>query len=141
MVHIVPSISFIKQFKSQIKSGLSVSGSLKRTLAMEETHFSKKVQLWWSAYRNGSSSRYSFSSHYEKAFIEALEQGLQGAPILKAVENIEDEMLQEFEIQWKSYLESLPTKLSIPLLFLFFPSYVILIFGPLIVTFLQGVSS
>ena len=62
-------------------------------------------------------------------------------PILKHLENIEAEMLEEFEIQWKSYLDSLPTKLSLPLLFLFFPSYVILIFGPLIITFLQGVNS
>lgn len=140
MVHIVPSISFIKQFRSQIESGLSVSASLKETFSLEEGEFSQKVHIWWMGFQSGKLCAWNFKSHFELAFIEILEQGLQGAPIHKFLIQIESEMLEEFDIQWKSYLESLPTKLSLPLLFLFFPSYVILIFGPLISIFLQGVA-
>ncbi len=140
MVHIVPSISFIKQLRTQLESGLSVSSSLKKTLIIEDSLFSQEVELWWSGYRTGHGGHWEFRTHFEKAFIEVLQQGLEGAPIHKYLLQIEQEMQEEFEIRWKSYLDSLPTKLSLPLLFLFFPSYIILIFGPLISAFLKGVS-
>jgi hypothetical protein len=141
MVHIVPSLSFLKSFKVQLENGQSVSTALETTLQKENSTFSQRVQLWRLHQQNGHDlCEELFHSHYQIHLISILSRGLKGAPIHEDLVFLEVEIEEEFERQWKAYLESLPMKLSLPLLLFFFPSYVVLLFGPLITQFLQEVS-
>lgn len=139
MVHIVPSISFVKQFRGFVEGGFSIKQSLQKACHRESGEFSLKVSLWLSSFERGCPVDELFTSHFQQSFMEVVELGLRGAPVLQQVERIEREMEQEFEIQWKAYLETLPMKLAIPLLIFFFPAYLILLFGPLLTQFLQEV--
>ena len=139
MVHIVPSLSLIKKFRYLLQSGKSASLSLKLAIEDENTEFSRKINLWFMQYRAEGCSEIAFKPHGQKFFVEILSRALDGAPVLQILDQLENEMEQEFERQWKAWLESLPYKLSIPLLLFFFPAYGVLLFGPLLTQFLYEV--
>ena len=138
MNHRVPSLSFVKNLKSGLQQGLSVLESFEQSLAKEDNEFGLKISLWWSYEKNGIYNQIRFETHYQKHLIEILQSGFSGAPIYDHLCHLESEMTREFDRQWKAYLESLPLKLSIPLLIFFFPSYIVLLFGPLVLQFLEG---
>ena len=137
MNHMVPSLSFVRDFSTGLEQGLSVLESFEQSLAKENNQFTLKMSLWWSYEKNGVQNQVQFKTHYQKHLIEIIRNGLLGAPIYDHLCHLESEMNKEFDRQWKAYLESLPLKLSIPLLIFFFPSYIILLFGPLALQFLR----
>lgn len=139
MVHLVPSLSFIKNLRIHLEQGLTVNASLMTTINKEETSFSQQILFWKAQYDQRTQPTADFKSVYQQSFVEILIMGLEGAPIHQSLCLLEVEMEEEFERQWKAYLQTLPVKLSLPLLFFFFPAYIILLFGPLITQFLQEV--
>ncbi len=140
MAHIVPSISFLKIFMGHLQSGKSVGLALDETVKEEQSEFSLQV-LHWRARNQGSATPILFKActHFQQAFFEIVGAGLEGAPVFELLVELEIEMLEEFDRQWKNYLEKLPMILSLPLLLFFFPAYVILMFGPLLTQFLNEV--
>lgn len=140
MVHIVASISFIKNFRQGLESGQSVARSLEAGLSKESNPFTAKLHHWYACHRAGQNVPHRMKTDYQVLLLEILVQGLEGCPVHEAIEALERDMEVEFERQWKFYLESLPAKLSLPLLFFFFPAYLILMFGPLLSKFLMEVN-
>lgn len=140
MAHIVPSISFVKHLKSQLQAGKSLSFALEAFLERNNNSFGRDLQKWWLLKKHGQHFQVENRSPFQQSLFKIMDEGLKGAPVYEFLENLELEMEEEFERQWKLYLEKLPMILSIPLLFLFFPAYVVLLFGPLLNQFLQGVS-
>lgn len=140
MGHIVPSIEFIDDLLSEIEQGQSVVTAIEKVSKVQNSAFAMKIGLWLEYYRNSLESGVEFRSQYQSNLIEVLQAGMDGAPIHEHLNYLRKEMNAEFERQWKAYLEGLPMKLSLPLLLFFFPSYVVLLFGPLLIKFLQGVS-
>lgn len=138
MAHLVPSISFVSTIKTNIAQGMSVSSALESSIQREDSDFAKQM-LFWKATRERGKVYRPFKSHFQQSFLEIINSGLDGAPIYEHLCLLEAQMIQEFERQWKLYLESLPFKLSIPLLLFFFPAYIVLLFGPLIMQFLNEV--
>ncbi len=139
MAHIVPSLSFLIEFKSLLEQGRSVQDCLALLTENPKDEFRQKVFLWWSYEKIKTTNPVEFKTLYQKSLFEVLRQGLKGAPIYSHLILLQTEMTQEFDRQWKAYLESLPLRLSFPLLLFFFPAYVILLFGPLTTQFLKGI--
>ncbi len=137
MSHIVPSLSFVRNLSAGLEQGLSVLESFEQSILRDDNEFCLKMSLWWSYEKNGVHNQVRFKTHYQKHLVEIICSGLSGAPIYDHLCHLESEMSREFDRQWKAYLESLPLKLSIPLLIFFFPSYIVLLFGPLVVQFLK----
>ena len=139
MGHLVPSIDFLKKIKHKLQQGNSVSQSIELSLNHLSDPFTAKVKIWWLAHQSNQQVEVKFKTHYQRTMISIFEEGIAGTPIYESLDYLEVEMLEEFERQWKLYLERLPSLLSLPLLFLFFPAYIILLFGPLLNQFLNGV--
>lgn len=139
MAHIVPSIAFLMDIKSGIEQGVSVNESILRVLNRQKDEFGLQMALWWSYEKNAIGNQIVFKTQYQKSLAEILHNGLQGAPIYEQLQLLEKEMSEEFERQWRGHLEALPMKLSLPLLVFFFPAYIVLMFGPLIIQLLNEV--
>ena len=140
MAHIVPSIEFVMGVKSRMERGESLASCIEQQLRGQSDGFSLQMRRWWQGYTSGCSWDEGIKTTYQRALLKILEEGLKGAPVHQSLCQLEVEMCDEFERQWKLYLDSLPSRLSLPLLFLFFPAYVILLFGPLLNQFLLEVS-
>jgi hypothetical protein len=124
-----------------MQMGVSVQAALDRSVSEEKTEFSLRVLLWRERLLSrDKGARAPAQTHYQHAFFEIVQSGLAGHPIFELLCELEKEMEQEFDRQWKLYLERLPLLLSLPLLLCFFPAYVILMFGPLVTQFLSEVS-
>lgn len=139
MAHIVPALGFLQQLKRGIEQGRSVHDSFTSIFETDEGPFVNKMALWFAYYKNSVENKVVFKTQLQKSLVEILSHGLAGAPIYEHLLILEQEMTEEFERQWKVYLEGLPAKLSLPLLLFFFPAYIILLFGPLVIQFLQEV--
>lgn len=138
MVHIVPSISFLKSFIKELEQGCGVVQSIRNSADTERTTFSAQVLIWSVQYQqSGDSNQWEPQTHFQSSLQQLLIIGLGGGPIYQNLLQLEQEMQEEFEIQWKGYIESLPQKLSIPILFFYFPAYIVLLFGPLITQFME----
>lgn len=139
MGDIVPSIALINEVKLILEQGQSVRSALDQVCAHPKTSFQQKMYVWWSYESVHHDNPIRFTSIYQQNFIEIIRVGIAGGAIHSQLSLLLNEMKEEFERQWKAYLESLPLKLSFPLLLCFFPAYVTLLFGPLLQQFLKGV--
>lgn len=140
MAHIVSSIEFVQNFKKHIHNGDSVLKSMDKLCCSKKTDsFNQSIHCWWLYYKHGKGHRALMQTDYEKTLVQIIKKGAEGAPIYEHLELLESEMLKEFDRKWRAYLETMPFKLMIPLLFFFFPSYIILLFGPLFMQFLTEV--
>ncbi len=140
MAHIVPSISYVKNFRRIIERGVSVSRASQLTLEIEKSPLASQIYLWMTHFNESQGEMvWRPKTHYQLSLREILRTGLQGGPIYEPLLQLEEEMVMEFEVQWKAYLESLPMRLTIPMLLLFFPAYVVLLFGPLVTKIMSGV--
>ena len=140
MVHLVPSISFVKVLIEQLEQGQSTFQAIKATAAQEASPFATQVYLWANQQRTGGSLKLWLpKSHFQLSLMQILLNGMEGSPVYESLKELASEMEMEFELQWKRHLETLPAKLSIPLLLFFFPAYMIMLFGPLLSKFLMEV--
>ena len=138
MANIAPSILFVRNLRTIIGQGTSMNDAMMSLCTRPQNDFEIKMAIWWAQKRLGKEGQALLDTDFQRTCLELIEMGLQGAPVFQALEILEKEMKMEFERQWKAYLESLPARLSIPLLFLFFPAYVVLLFGPLVMQYSQG---
>ena len=140
MVHLVPSISFVKVLIENIEAGQSVFQAVRISAEQEQSAFSSQVYLWSLQQRNGGEQVYwQPKTHFQLSLMQILSGGLQGAPIYETLKQLLEEMELEFDQQWKRHLETMPVRLSIPLLLFFFPAYIVMLFGPLISKFVMEV--
>lgn len=138
MEYLAPSLEFLRKLQAEMKSGKALSLILPELLSHQHTDFHKRMRQWWFHYQNGH-RRPEFSTHYQRALVTIIESGLSGAPIFEHLEELEEEVAEELKRQIDAHLESLPFKLLLPLVLLFFPAFIILLFGPLLNQFLLEV--
>lgn len=139
MAHIVPSIQFVQELKRRLHCGQSLSKSIETLCHQQEDPFYIKVQLWVAYYKKGQKNKIHFKTDYQKTLMQIIAKGLDGGSILEHVELLEQEMLKEFERQWKAHLNGLSFRLMVPLLMCFFPAYIILLFGPFVIQILKEI--
>ena len=140
MVHIDPVISFTRALIRHMEEGRSLVSSIKMTHNEEQTPFSTKVYLWLHYHhQKQKDGPWNPSSHFQMGLQQILHEGLEGAPVYETLKQIQEEMEMEFEHQWKKHLETLPVRLSIPLLLFFFPAYLLMLFGPLLTQFIKEI--
>ena len=141
MAHIVSSIQFVQEFKRRLQCGQSISRSVEEICENKSDPFFFKVQLWVAYYKKGQKNKVKFDTDYQKTLLQVMGKGFEGGAIIEHLEILEQEMLKEFERQWKAYLDSLSFRLMIPLLLCFFPAYLILLFGPFVMQFLKEIGT
>ena len=121
MAHLVPSLSFLKTLKRHLQRGRSVNSAISLSIQEENTPFTLLVVRWRALLQASNIKAVQVGeTHFQMAFFEILKSGLEGAPIYELLSELEEEMTDEFERQWKVYLERLPLLLSLPLLLFFF---------------------
>ncbi|MCB0378797.1 MAG: hypothetical protein KDD33_09915 [Bdellovibrionales bacterium] len=140
MAHIVPTIDFTNRIIRGMSNGEALEALIKKEAQNGNSQFHFNMALWLLAYKNGQTKVIEFHTDYQKSLCIVLSIGLAGGPILGQLEALHAEMRAEFERQWQVYLQKLPFQLLVPLLLGFFPSYVVLLFGPLAIQFFQEIA-
>jgi len=76
-------------------------------------------------------------SLYRRALLNLVPRALAGESVLPRLRELEIEIQRECAIEIERHISLLPIKILMPLMFLMFPAYLMLLLGPLISNFLK----
>jgi len=133
MEYIAPQLQCIMDLQAQMKAGDSVKLSLHRYIDRHEGPFSEGLKLWLlknGSFKDGLENPFSKSGFYTKSLIGLISKGLEGEPILKNLNELEQELRQACKGQVDQYMERLSLLSLVPLLVFQFPAFMLLLFGP-----------
>lgn len=137
MENITPALILLWEVKRAVERGLSVSVGIKNYLNLSSIStkniFSNQVEQWWLSL-NSADLEFNKNqlSATRKYLLEILEAGLKGHAILENLKLYEIELISSCEDEIQKHIATLPLLLMVPLMFLIFPSLMMLLLGPLL---------
>lgn len=140
MEGIAPPLKCLIEMQSALQNGESVRTGLARYAKNANDVFADDVRRFlfdWDQGRDWRVRVCAISSPHRRALLEIAAQGLSGQPILVLLEELRRDVEDACGLEIKSRLEMLPLKMLFPLLLLLFPSYLLLLFGPILNSFLR----
>jgi hypothetical protein len=135
-----PPLKCLIEVRSSLQNGESVRTGILRFIQSSNCEFSTVCRQFLFDFEQGADWRArlpSVQSAYRRAMIELLAIGLSGEPIQTALEEMQKEIQSACEAEIKSRIDMLPLQMLFPLLLLMFPAYLLLLFGPLVSSFVQ----
>jgi hypothetical protein len=77
---------------------------------------------------------------HRKALFKLLDKGFKGQSVLGFLKNLEQEVECAVKSEISKFISYLPLKMMVPVFFLQFPAYLILLLGPILTDLIKGVS-
>jgi len=143
MEGIAPPLKCILELKLMIQNGASVEKSITNYCRGNKDEFSLQLSEWIFLKRRGLSTKFltdKIKSHFRVSLMNVLWLGHGGVPILKTLQLLEQEVIMACELEIDLYVKKLPFKLLLPLLFLQFPAFLLLLLGPLLLSLINGIN-
>ncbi len=142
MANVNPLLKCIIEIRHRLESGESLRLSLNSPLT-DDQRWNQTLKKWFLAAEHGSSTEKIVkeqSSPYRRMFLELLGAGLQGSPIHQTLVELEKDVKAACELEIEGKLKRLPFLSMLPILFLMFPAFLILLIGPAIMHLLKELS-
>jgi len=137
MEGIAPPLHLLYLIKSKLVSGESTYDALytflKDPKVIKDKKFILYLRQWFDCYCEGSDSvavKKNFKSIYRKSLIDLLELGLEGYPIVESLSKLEVKIIEAMDSEIELKIKKMPIYALMPLMFLQFPSLLILGFIP-----------
>lgn len=142
MDFLAPSAACLLQVRHRLECGSSVSDSIRAAIGREQDEFSVRLRQWWLARERGAPApaREFFKVPLQRILVEVFERGLRGEPILGRLAEVEEEMELAMEDCVEKHIQRLPVLLLLPLTGLIFPSFMLLLIGPLVSELVRSLS-
>ena len=137
---LAPSYRSLLQIRHNIESGIAINEAIRRATLSSENDFTRRLIGWWTAKQRGATPLIQdfFVSPLQCYLVETLQRGLDGEPILSRLGELEDEMRLTMHDTIERHLQRLPIVLLLPLTSLVFPSFMLLILGPILSELLRS---
>lgn len=134
MADLASSHICLLEIKFALENGESVRTGLLRALGKLHDPFARGLRKWLFDLDQGSAKLNEdfVSTIYQRSLLRLLKYGLAGRSIRQQVTDLESEMNQACHEQMEEFLRLLPMQMSIPVLLLQFPAFLLLLLGPLI---------
>lgn len=140
---IAPPLKCLIEVHAAIQNGESIRTGLERYARRGRVGFEADVRRFlfdWDQGRDWRSSLHQVRSSHRRALLEMVACGLAGQAIHAQLSELRKDIEEACDAEVRAHLDMLPLRMLFPLLFMLFPSYLILLFGPLVRTFLQEVA-
>lgn len=127
------------QIHQQMSSGQAVGPAISTSLLGRDDDFSQNLYRWWMKRQQGDRDSVAkfFPRGLSRAFVETLDCGLKGEPILARLNELEAEMRLSMENTLATHLQLLPIKTLMPIMCLIFPALALLLVGPMLIHLLE----
>lgn len=126
--------------RQSIQSGRSVNEAIKIYVQSSTADFSRQLGRWWWAKANSVTCSVVFKPGLQRSFVVTLERGLKGEAIFSQLNDLEEEMRLSMNDSIERHLQSLPIFLLLPLTLLIFPSFLLILIGPILSDLLGGLA-
>lgn len=145
MEGLAPSLKCLIEIQSALLNGEPARAGLERYVAGSavDEAFARDVRRFlfdWDQGRDWRSGVAAIESPHRRALLELAACGMSGQAILAHVAELRGEIERASENEIRARLDLLPLRMLFPLLFLLFPSYLLLLFGPVMSAFLRELS-
>lgn len=135
MEGLAPPLELLIAVKQSVEQGLSIKKGIQNYLVGEKNEFKEVVLQFLSLLDQGKDVTdliLTNQSMHRRALLGLLVKSLNGFPIYNALVELEAELMSACEEEIQQKIAKLPFLLMIPLLLLLFPSFLLLLFGPLL---------
>lgn len=135
MENISPSLNLLLEVRAALENGTSVRTGILQYLKSNHDSMTEIVSTWLIKLDQGQDYFTLLEKLHpcRRTLLMLLEKGLKGIPILPQIIELEGEIIRSCEAELDEQIQKLPIKLMIPILFLMFPAYLILLLGPLLI--------
>jgi len=145
MESIAPPLALLLCVKRAIEKGQPTREGVLLYIKTSQYEFSGEFQgqvaLWLSLLKQGQCTQKVIAqatSPQRRVLLQLLERGFAGEAIYQALCQLEGEIVEACQDELARRLARLPFILLIPLLFFQFPSFLMLLFGPLLQNFFHS---
>ncbi len=139
MEDLAPPLCLLLVVRNKMECGEPIRAAIELYTRSSNEEFRHEVRRWLIAYEAGNATDQIIEeqkSPYRKGLLRLLEKGLSGFPIFQQLKDLEIEIIDASTIEMQRNIAVLPIKMLVPLLFLQFPSYMILLLMPFMRGFL-----
>ena len=143
MEGLAPPLKCLLEIQLNLSNGESLRTSLLHYGKEVSDEFSNQIKLWLFYYEQGKDFEpllQKIKSPYRRVLLEVFELGLGGHPILKRLEELEDEISKACQAEIEEHLTRLPFLSLLPLFFLQLPSFLLLMLGPFVTQLLKSLN-
>ena len=144
MEGLAPPLKCLLDVQLSLDNGASVRSALRSHCRTNSDSFARFLSRWLFRFEQGGDYKGIYSeleSPYRRTLLEVFELGLRGEPILERLRELQLEITTACQSEIDAYMSRLPLITMVPLMFLQFPAFVILLVGPILANFLQGLNS
>jgi hypothetical protein len=138
-----PTLLICLEARFAIESGESLRSFLREKAADPSFLLRRDLLILLHNVENGQSlanMTFATQNQYTLSLFQLLAMGMYGEPIVARLRELEVEIRLSCDEQIDLYISALPLKGLVPLLFLQFPAFLLLLFGPILNEFLRGMS-
>lgn len=131
------------EMRSALQNGEPVRSGMKRFVQNSQSDFVPVVRQFLFDYDHGIDWRINLAkikSPYRRSLLELAAAAFSGQSIQSPLEELRVELELACNAEIKTRIDMLPLQMLFPLLLLLFPSYLILLFGPLVSVFIREMS-
>lgn len=134
MENISPTLLLLLDVRAALENGTSVRTGVLQFLKTPQESFTEIVSTWLLKLDQGQETQTLLAKLHpcRRTLLLLLEKGIKGVPILSQIVELEAEVIRSCEAELEEQIQKLPIKLMIPVLFLMFPAYLILLLGPIL---------
>jgi hypothetical protein len=139
MENISPTLLLLLDVRAALENGTSVRTGVLHFLKNHHNSLSDTVSSWLLRLDQGQETHSILQSLHpcRRTLLTLLEKGIAGMPILAHLIELENEVVRSCESELEEQIQKLPIKLMLPVLFLMFPAYLILLLGPILLSILS----
>lgn len=138
-----PTLRCLIEMQAALQNGETVRVGLMRYAQASDDEFAKDVRRFlfdWEQGRDWRPGVASIKSASRRALLELAACGLAGQSVQAHLSELRIEVQTACEGEVRAHVEMLPLRMLFPLLLLLFPSYLLLLFGPLLTHFLREIA-
>lgn len=139
MENLSPGLILLLEVRTALESGNSVRAGILLFLKNHSSSFADLVSTWLIKLDQGQDPTLLLSDLHpcRRTLLLLLAKGLRGLPILTLLIDLENEFVRSCEAELEEQIQKLPIKLMLPVLFLMFPAYLLLLLGPILMGILS----
>ncbi|MCM2282141.1 MAG: hypothetical protein NDI61_09880 [Bdellovibrionaceae bacterium] len=140
MENLNPALRCLIEMQSALQNGETVRAGLLRYTQSASDDFASQVRRFlfdWEQGRDWRPAVQSIASANRRALLELAACALSGQAIHTHLCELRMEIQAACESEIKEHIDMLPLRMLFPLLLLLFPSYLVLLFGPVLAQFVR----
>ncbi len=141
MENLNPTLRLIMSLREGLEKGESPRQSLQNFIQTETGPLAENLKLWWIQLETRSAEPPCFQlTRSQKATVNLIQRSFQGESIGAGLALLQQEVTEKCENQIEAYVQGLPLRSLLPLIFLIFPAYLLILLGPLVEELIHSIN-